>query len=90
MLRIFNNSFLYRTHVVAAYEFFTKLAEKNCEENLFLAEFFSEISYKSFPNATFLKMTHLQVFRSFCLFLKLSEAYLESSETSRWSLCKNN
>ena len=36
--------------------------------------------------ATFLKMTHLQVFHSFCLSLSMSEAYLEPSQISRLSL----
>ena len=39
--------------------------------------------------ATFLKKIHLQVFRSFCLSLNISEGYLEPIQTSRWSLCKN-
>ena len=45
--------------LVAASEFLTKLAESNCEENYFLV-----------LAAQFLKITPLQVFRSFCLFLK--------------------
>ena len=36
--------------------------------------------------AMFLKMTHLQVFHSFCLSLSMSEAYLEPSQISRLSL----
>ena len=38
------NSFLYRTPLMAASGFLTKLAENNCEENHFSVEFFSEIS----------------------------------------------
>ena len=34
----------------------------------------------------FLKITPLQVFRSFCLSLNKSEMYLEPSQASRWSL----
>ena len=36
--------------------------------------------------AVFLKITPLQVSHSFCLSLNMSEAYLELSQTSRWSL----
>ena len=36
--------------------------------------------------AVFLKITPVQVFHSFCLSLNMSEAYLELSQTSRWSL----
>ena len=41
---IFENSFLYRTPLMAASGFLTKLAENNCEENHFSVTFFSEIS----------------------------------------------
>ena len=37
------NSFLYRTPLMAASGFLTKLAESNCEENHFSVDFFSEI-----------------------------------------------
>ena len=40
----FENSFLYRTPLMAASGFLTKLAENNCEENHFSVEFFLEIS----------------------------------------------
>ena len=41
---IFKNIFLYRTPLVAASEFLTKLAKNNCKENHFSVEIFSEIS----------------------------------------------
>ena len=41
---IANNSFLYRTPLMAASRFFRKLVENNCEKNHFSAEFFSETS----------------------------------------------
>ena len=46
--KIVKNSFLYRTPLMAASGFLTKLAENNCEENHFSVEFFSEISQKLF------------------------------------------
>ena len=57
---ILKNIFLYRTPLVAGSEFLTKLDKNNCKENHFL-----DLA------ATFLKITHLQVFRSVCLSLKL-------------------
>ena len=42
--KAFQNSFLYRTPLVAASEFLTKLAKNNCKENHFSLEIFSEIS----------------------------------------------
>ena len=65
--------------------FLTKLAEKNCEENHFSVEFFSKIltNYFLVLLGAFLKITPLQVFRSFYLSLNMSEAYLEPSQTSR-------
>ena len=86
--KIARSSFLYRTSLMAASGFLTKLAENNCEENHFSVEFFSETSQKLFLvfAAAFLKITPLQVFRSFCLSLNMSEVYLEPSQTSRWSL----
>ena len=46
--KIVKNSFLYRTSLMAASGFLTKLAENNCEENHLWVEFFSEISHKLF------------------------------------------
>ena len=40
--------------------------------------------------ATFLKITHFDVFHSFCFSLNISEVYLEPSQTSSWSLCENS
>ena len=87
---IFKSSFFYRTPLMAASGFLTKLAENNCEENHFSVEFFSETSQKLFLvfAAAFLKITPLQVFHSFCLSLNMSEAYLEPSQTSRCSLLR--
>ena len=39
--KIFEESFLYRTSLMAASGFLTKLAENNCEENHFSVDFFS-------------------------------------------------
>ena len=68
----------------------TKLALNRCEENHFSVEFFSETYWKLFLvfAAAFLKTTSLQVFRSFCPSLNMSEVYLEPSQTSRWSLLR--
>ena len=46
--KIVKNSFLYRTPLMAASGFLTKLAENNFEENHSLIKFFSEISQKLF------------------------------------------
>ena len=43
-----NFEVFFRTPLVAASEFLTKIAENNCEENHFSVEFFSEISLKLF------------------------------------------
>ena len=88
--KIARSSFLYRTSLMAASGFLTKLAENNCEVNHFSVEFLSEISQKLFLvfAAVFLKITPLQAFCSFCLSLNMSEAYLEPSKTSRWSLMR--
>ena len=60
---------------------------KITEENHFSVEFFSEISYKLFHSlsCSVSKYNFLQVFRSFRLSFNMSEAYLELSQTSRWS-----
>ena len=71
---------------MAASGFLTKLAKNNCEENHFSVEFFSGIFYFLTLAPAFLIITPLQVFCSFCLSLNMSEAYLESSQTLRWSL----
>ena len=39
-----NFEVFFRTPLMAASEFLTKIAENNCEENHFSVEFFSEIS----------------------------------------------
>ena len=84
---IFKNIFLYRTPLVAASEFLTKLAKNNCKENHLSVEIFSDFLSLS---CNILKITHLQVFHSFCLSLNMSEGYLEPIQTSRWSLCKDS
>ena len=68
---ISKNSFLYRTPLMAASGFLTKLAESNCEENHFSAEFFSEISEKLFLvfAASFLKIIPSQGFFAVLVFL---------------------
>ena len=84
--KIFKNSFFYRTPLIAASGFLTKLAKNNCEENHFSVEFFSEIFYFLTLAPAFLIITPLQVFYSFCLSLNMSETYIEPSQTLRWSL----
>ena len=70
--KILENSFLYRTPLMAASGFLTKPAENNYEENHFSLEFFSEISQKLFLvfAAAFLKITPLQVFSQFLSFFE--------------------
>ena len=45
-------------------------------------------NYFLFLAAAFLKITTLQVFRSFCLSWNMSEAYLEPIQRSRWGLLR--
>ena len=87
---IFKNSFFYRTPLVPAYESLTKLAENNCEENHFSVEFFSKISQKLFISLScnVSKNNSFTGFLQFLPFLNMSEAYLEPSQTSRWSLLR--
>ena len=68
---------------MAAPEYLTKLAENHCEENYFSSSFSHKFLRKCFLvlAATFLKITPLQVFGSFCLSLNMSETYLEPSQT---------
>ena len=70
---------------MAAPEYLTKLAENHCEENYFSSSFSHKFLRKCFLvlAATFLKITPLQVFGSFCLSLNMSEVHLEPSQTSK-------
>ena len=68
---------------MAASGFLTKPAENNCTENISESSFSQKFlrNYFLVLAAVFLKITPLQVFRSFCLSLNMSETYLEPSQT---------
>ena len=84
---IVEHSFLYTIPLMAASRFLTKLAENNFEKNHFSVVFLGNY-FLVF--AAFLKITNLQVFRSFCLSLNMSEMYVEPSQASRWSLLRKS
>ena len=82
----FKNSFLYRTPLVPASEFLTKLAENNCVENHFSVELFSEISWRYFLSLScnVSKNDSFTSFSQFCLTLNIKmEPFVKIVSSSR-------